>query len=61
MVKLVQDVVNGKSGFVLEVGGQRYRVEPQCEVGAEQGAPANLDFVIWPWAAAQAPPRSGVL
>jgi DEAD/DEAH box helicase domain-containing protein len=52
MVKLVQDVVNGKSGFVLEVGGQRYRVEPQCEVGAEQGvlAASKPDFVIWPWA-----------
>lgn len=52
MVKLVQDVVNGKSGFVLEVGGQRYRVEPQCDVGAEQGvlAASKPDFVIWPWA-----------
>lgn len=51
-VKLVQDVVNGKSGYVLEVGGQRYRVEPQCELGHEQGvsAPSKPDFVIWPWA-----------
>jgi DEAD/DEAH box helicase domain-containing protein len=33
MVKLVQDVVNGKAGWVLEVGSQRYRIEPQCELG----------------------------
>ena len=53
MVKLVQDVVNGKSGFVLEVGHQRYRVESQGEVGDEQGvlAASRPDFVIWPWAA----------
>lgn len=53
MVKLVQDVVNGKSGYVLEVGGQRYRVEPQCELGPEQGVSTSSrpDFVIWPWAA----------
>jgi DEAD/DEAH box helicase domain-containing protein len=51
MVKLVQDIVNGKSGYVLEVGKQRYRVEPQCELGADQGVafPSKPDFVIWPW------------
>jgi len=43
--------VNGKSGYVLEVGKQRYRVEPQCEVGTDQGVafPSKPDFVIWPW------------
>src|ERR1700693_1236315 len=30
-VRLVQDVVNGKSGYVLDVGGRRYRVEPQVD------------------------------
>lgn len=51
-VKLVQDVVNGKSGYVLELGGQRYRIEPQCSLGADQGVavPSLPDFVIWPWA-----------
>lgn len=51
MVKLVQDIVNGKSGFVLEVGKQRYRVEPQCELGPDQGVvtQSKPDFVIWPW------------
>lgn len=51
-VKLVQDVVHGKSGYVLEVGSQRYRIEPQCElnVGAGVAVPSKPDFVIWPWA-----------
>ena len=52
-VKLVQDIVNGKSGFVLELAGQRYRIEPQCNLGPADGvlAPSKPDFVIWPWQA----------
>jgi len=52
VIKLVQDVVHGKSGFVLEVGGQRYRVEPQSQLNADAGVavPSTPDFVIWPWA-----------
>lgn len=52
-VKLVQDVVYGKSGYVLEVDGQRYRVEPQRELGTDDGVSifSKPDFVIWPWAA----------
>jgi len=50
-VKLVQDIVNGKSGFVLEVSGQRYRIEPQCNLGPSEGVAvaSKPDFVIWPW------------
>jgi len=50
MVKLVQDIVNGKSGYMLEVGKQRYRVEPQCELGPDQGVvtQSKPDFVLWP-------------
>lgn len=53
LVKLVQDVVNGKSGWVLEVGAQRYRIEPQCEIGPafNLSAWSKPDFVIWPWSA----------
>jgi len=52
-VKLVSDVVNGKSGYVLEVGEQRYKVEPQRMLGAEDGVAVTSqpDFVIWPWSA----------
>ena len=53
LVKLVQDVVNGKSGWVLEVGTQRYRIEPQCEIGPAFNLSvwSKPDFVIWPWSA----------
>lgn len=56
VVKLVSDVVHGKSGYVLEVGGQRYKVEPQCLVGQDDGVPmaSKPDFVIWPWTTASA-------
>lgn len=51
-VKLVQDVIHGKSGYVLEVGSQRYRIEPQCDLNGDVGVavPSKPDFVIWPWA-----------
>ena len=50
-ITLVQDIVNGKSGYVLEVGGQRYRVEPQRNLGPSDGVAvaSKPDFVIWPW------------
>lgn len=53
LVKLIQDVVNGKSGYLLEVGGQRYRVEPQGELNHDVGVSvwSQPDFVIFPWAA----------
>jgi DEAD/DEAH box helicase domain-containing protein len=52
-VNLVQDIVNGKSGYVLELGTQRYRIELQCELGLDHGVavPSKPDFVFWPWSA----------
>jgi DEAD/DEAH box helicase domain-containing protein len=49
-VKLVQDIVQGKSGYLLEVGEQRYWVEPQVDLGANEGikAACRPDFVLWP-------------
>lgn len=51
LTKLVQDVVHGKSGYVLEVGGQRYKIEPQRDIGPNDGiaVASKPDFVIWPW------------
>ena len=51
--RLVQDIVNGKSGWVLDVGDQRYRVEPQVNLGPSDGVAVSCrpDFVIWPWPA----------
>lgn len=52
IIKLNQDIVNGKSGFLLEVGKQRYRIEPQVEMNDTRGIKvfSKPDFVIWPWA-----------
>lgn len=49
-VKLVQDIVFGKSGYLLEVGGERYWVEPQRDVDASDGVNVAScpDFLIWP-------------
>lgn len=49
-VKLVQDIVQGKSGYLLEVGEQRYWIEPQVDLGPSDGvkAPCRPDFVLWP-------------
>lgn len=50
VVKLVQDIVFGKSGYLLEVGSERYWVEPQRELGANDGVTVAScpDFLIWP-------------
>lgn len=50
-LKLVSDVVHGKTGYVLEVAGQRYKIEPQRQLGPEDGVAVTSkpDFVIWPW------------
>jgi DEAD/DEAH box helicase domain-containing protein len=49
-VKLVQDIVQGKSGYLLEVGEQRYWIEPQVDLGPTDGVKAQCrpDFVLWP-------------
>jgi DEAD/DEAH box helicase domain-containing protein len=59
-VKLVQDIVNGKSGFLLELGSQRYWVELQHDIGPMDGVavPSRPDFVIWP--AQSASPRRAI-
>ena len=49
-VKLVQEIVSGKSGYLLEVGSERYWVEPQRELGESDrvAVPCCPDFVLWP-------------
>ena len=55
-VKLVQDIVNGKAGYLLEVASLRYWIEPQVELGDTDGVrvACKPDFVIWPGKAAAA-------
>jgi DEAD/DEAH box helicase domain-containing protein len=50
-VQITQDIVNGKAGFVLAVNSQKYQIEPQVQLGPDQGVEAfcQPDFVIWPW------------
>jgi DEAD/DEAH box helicase domain-containing protein len=49
-IKLVQEIVHGKSGFLLEAGDQRYWVEPQVDLGPDKGVKNQCrpDFVFWP-------------
>ncbi|MFN0128090.1 MAG: DEAD/DEAH box helicase [Verrucomicrobiales bacterium] len=49
-VRLVKEIVQGKSGYLLEVGSQRYWVEPQVNLGPTDGIaiPCRPDFVMWP-------------
>jgi DEAD/DEAH box helicase domain-containing protein len=49
-IRLVQDIVQGKSGYLLEVSDQRYWIEPQVELGPLEGVEVMCkpDFVLWP-------------
>jgi DEAD/DEAH box helicase domain-containing protein len=48
--KLIQEIVQGKSGYLLEVGQERYWVEPQVDLGLKDGVvePSRPDFVLRP-------------
>ena len=52
----MQDIVNGKSGYLLEVASQRYWIEPQVELADTDGVSVACkpDFVIWPGKASAA-------
>jgi DEAD/DEAH box helicase domain-containing protein len=49
-VRVVQDVVEGKTGWLLEVGSERYWLRPQVDVGPDGGVSvaSRPDFVISP-------------
>ena len=42
--------VKGKPGYILSVGGNKYRVEPQADFDLGDGVaiPSRPDFAIWP-------------
>ncbi len=44
------EIIKGKSGYLLEVGGQSYWVEPQVDAVNTDGVvwESRPDFVIWP-------------
>lgn len=49
-VRIVKDIVNGKSGYQLTVGKEQYWIELQVPLGPEQGVSVfcKPDSVIWP-------------
>lgn len=60
VVSLVKEIVHGKSGYLLSIGGQRYWIEPQVDLGPGDGVKlaSRPDFVLWP--AHSASPRRPV-
>lgn len=49
-VRVLQEVVQGKTGYLLEVGTERYWMRAQVDVGQEQGvvAASRPDFLLIP-------------
>jgi DEAD/DEAH box helicase domain-containing protein len=49
-IALVQEIVNGREGYLLAVGDHRYTVELQVDLGADRGVKraSRPDFVIRP-------------
>jgi DEAD/DEAH box helicase domain-containing protein len=49
-IRLIKEIIQGKSGFVLEIGTQRYRIETHVRLGPNDGiaVPCEPDFVISP-------------
>ncbi len=49
-LSLRQEVVRGKPGNFLRLGGHAYEIEPQVDLGQSHGVaiPSRADFVIWP-------------
>ena len=49
-VRVSQDIVRGKHGYRLTIGTLGYEVEPQVDLGANQGVQfaSCPDFVLWP-------------
>jgi DEAD/DEAH box helicase domain-containing protein len=45
-----QEIVRGKPGYLLTIGLQNWRIEPQVTLGEADGVmiPSRADFVFWP-------------
>ncbi|MGK7875371.1 MAG: DEAD/DEAH box helicase [Xenococcaceae cyanobacterium] len=45
-----KEIVGGKAGYFVKIGTQSWNVEPQVELGIEQGVsvPSRADFVFYP-------------
>lgn len=49
-IEVTEEIVRAKAGYFLNVGGRHWRVEPQVNLGPDQGVviPSKPDFVLWP-------------
>jgi len=47
-LRLTPDVIHGKLGYLLQINGRHYSIEPQVALGPEQGVavPSRADFLI---------------
>ncbi|MBV6622635.1 MAG: DEAD/DEAH box helicase [Rivularia sp. (in: Bacteria)] len=49
-VILRKEIVNGKAGYFIKIGNQDWNIEPQVELGINQGVeiPSRADFIFYP-------------
>ena len=49
-IEVTGEIVRGKAGYFLTAGEHHWRVEPQVNLGPDQGVviPSKPDFVLWP-------------
>ncbi|WP_219862637.1 DEAD/DEAH box helicase [Vreelandella piezotolerans] len=49
-VRVGKDIIRGKSGYRLTIGDLAYEIEPQVNLGMEEGVQfaSKPDFVLWP-------------
>jgi DEAD/DEAH box helicase domain-containing protein len=49
-IEVKEEIVRGKAGYVVTAGEHHWRVEPQVNLGPDQGVviPSKPDFVLWP-------------
>lgn len=45
-----KEIINGKAGYFIRIGNQDWNIEPQVELGSNQGidVPSRADFVFYP-------------
>ena len=47
---MIQEIINGKTGYIIEIGDQCYNIEPQKMLGEDEGVSikSKPDFLIFP-------------
>jgi len=53
-----KEIINGKAGYFLQMGGKSWNIEPQVELSTNQGVniPSRADFVFYPTKKEQSKP-----